>query len=169
VSGADRDTLVSKDLDATLNLADDTCYALAGAAPNGADYVRLRTAGGKYLTGAQLRSLSFDGDKTVIVPKSDPDQPLTIGGDDAGDAGTVEGWYVSLVGIDVKHHRALVLSHRGFSWTPTAGELKKFAGYAEVVAVVAHDDTADATDDTSGGEQYANYTLKANDDTQPGG
>jgi hypothetical protein len=169
VSGIDRDKLVSKDIDATLNLGDDTCYALTGAAPNGADYVRLRDAGGKYLTGRHLHALSFVGNKEVIVPTSQPDQPLSLGGSDVGDTAAVEGWYISLVGIDTKHHRALVLSHPGFSWDPTAKELRRFAGYTEVVAVIAHDDTADATDDASGGEQYAKYTLKANDDTQPGG
>jgi hypothetical protein len=170
VSGIGRDTLVSKDIDATLNLADDTCYALAGAAPNGADYVRLRDANGKYLTGAALRALSFSGDQTVIVPKADGSQPLALGGDNSGGGpASVQGWYVSLVGIDATHHRALVLSHPGFSWNPTAQELKRFARYGEVVAVVAHDDTADESDDTSGGEQYADYALKANDNVQPGG
>jgi len=171
VSGIARDKVVSKDIDATLNLADDSCYALPGAAPNGADYVRLRDSAGKYLAGAQLRSLSFTGDKTTIVTKAaGSDQPLTLGGDQGGGAAAaVEGWYISLVGMDPTGHRALVLSHPGFSWDLSAKELKRFARYSEVVAVVAHDDTADSTDDTSGGEAYAHYALKVNGDDQPGG
>jgi hypothetical protein len=171
VSGIARDKLLSTDLDATLNLDDDTCYALPGASPNGADYVRLRGANaGEYLTGAQLRSLQFTGDaKTIAASSAASDQPLNLGGDDAGGPAAVEGWYISLVGIDVKDHRALVLSHPGFSWTPSARQLKRFAAYSEVVAVVAHDATADATDDTGGGEQSADYQLTADGTAQPGG
>jgi hypothetical protein len=164
VSGIARDKLVSPDLDATLNLDNDTCYVLPGAAPNGADYIRL------HLTGAQLRSLQFSGDaQTMVAKAAGAGQPLTLGGDDGGGPAAVEGWYISLVGIDAKDHRALVLSHPGSSWDPSAKQLQRFRNYREVVAVVAHDDTADATDDTSGGEQSAHYQLTVDGTAQPGG
>jgi hypothetical protein len=40
-------------------------YARPGAAPNGADYVRLRDASGRYLRARELTSLSFDGATSI--------------------------------------------------------------------------------------------------------
>jgi hypothetical protein len=57
-------------LQSTVNLANPAAYDTPGAAPNGADYVRLRGAGGAYLTGADLRSVAFAGAATL------PPQPL---------------------------------------------------------------------------------------------
>jgi hypothetical protein len=52
-------------LKTTVNLVNPAAYDTPGAAPNGADYVRLRDARGRYLTGADLRSVVFDGAKTL--------------------------------------------------------------------------------------------------------
>jgi hypothetical protein len=123
-----------------------------------------------HLTGAQLRSLQFSGDaQTMPATAAGADSPVTLGGNDSGGPVAVEGWYISLVGIDAKNHRAVVLSHPGSAWKPSAKQLRRFAGYPEVIAVVAHDDTADATDDSSGGEQSAHYQLTVDGSTQPGG
>ncbi|WP_239159378.1 immune inhibitor A domain-containing protein [Winogradskya humida] len=58
-------------LRATVNLANPASYDWAGAAPNGADYVRLRDADGHYLTGAEVTSARFTGARTL------PALPLT--------------------------------------------------------------------------------------------
>jgi hypothetical protein len=52
-------------LKTTVNLINPAAYDTPGAAPNGADYVRLRDADGRYLTGAGLRSVVFEGAKTL--------------------------------------------------------------------------------------------------------
>ena len=46
-------------LDATINWDNPHAYSSPGAPSNGADYVRLRNAGGTYLRGDQIDSLSF--------------------------------------------------------------------------------------------------------------
>jgi hypothetical protein len=66
----------------TVNLADPQCNNAPGAAPNGADYVALRTAAGTTLRGADLRSVDFAG-ATTLPPTplawstvtNDPDRP----------------------------------------------------------------------------------------------
>jgi hypothetical protein len=165
VTGIDRALVTAKDLDATLNLDNPASYDLPGAAPNGADYVRLRE-GTRMLTGAQLHSLDFTGEKTVIPSANDPNDPTSGLSGSSGGAGAVAGWYVSLVGIDPKGNRVLIRSHDGFSWKPDDRTLAEFRSYPQVVAVVAHDDP---TDNDPGTEGYAHYTLKANGNSQPGG
>lgn len=76
-------------------------------------------------------------------------------------------WFVSLVGIDKKGHRVLVASRDGgFSATWTAKQLKAFADYPTIVAVISHDDVNDV--DGVGGE-YADYALEADGVQQDGG
>jgi hypothetical protein len=52
-------------LDASVNWDSPSAYGFQGAAPNGSDYVRLRDRRGRYLDARDLRSLSFDGDRTL--------------------------------------------------------------------------------------------------------
>ena len=52
------------DLHASINWDAADAYSTPGAPPNGSDYVRLRDAQGRYLTAAQLTSLSFQGAKS---------------------------------------------------------------------------------------------------------
>jgi len=52
-------------LHATINWDTSHAYSTAGAPSNGADYVRLRNAGGAYLSGSQINSLSFTGSRTL--------------------------------------------------------------------------------------------------------
>ncbi|MGN6332548.1 MAG: choice-of-anchor J domain-containing protein [Motilibacteraceae bacterium] len=55
----------SASLDQRLNLLNPKAYAAPGAAPNGADYVTLRTADQSVLSGKQLQSVSFEGAGTL--------------------------------------------------------------------------------------------------------
>lgn len=48
-----------------INWDNPHAYAAAGAQPNGADFVRLRDASGRYLRARDLRSLSFDGATSI--------------------------------------------------------------------------------------------------------
>lgn len=57
--------VTAKSLRSTVNLSNPESYARPGAAPNGADYVRLRDAKGHGLTGAQLTSVAFVGSRTL--------------------------------------------------------------------------------------------------------
>lgn len=63
--GVPRDRVTAASLRSTVNLANPASYDRPGAAPNGADYVRLRDAGGRALRGADLRSVRFHGARTL--------------------------------------------------------------------------------------------------------
>jgi hypothetical protein len=89
--GASKKNVTSKNLTSTVNLANPESYNDPGAAPNGADFVQLQMAGGTVLKGSELRSLKFDGPKTLAptpvkwtVVDSDPDRagnPVLFSGD----------------------------------------------------------------------------------------
>ncbi len=64
LSGGDAAQYTTKSLNATINWDNSEAYSHAGAPPNGSDYVRLRDAGGKYLSAGQVNSVSFKGDTT---------------------------------------------------------------------------------------------------------
>ncbi|MFO6452970.1 MULTISPECIES: choice-of-anchor J domain-containing protein [unclassified Aeromicrobium] len=67
--GTTKSKVTTPSLRSSVNLDNPAAYATPGAAPNGADYVPL-TVKGKQITGAQLRSATFEGAKTL------PAQPL---------------------------------------------------------------------------------------------
>ncbi|MFI7602939.1 peptidase M6 immune inhibitor A [Actinoplanes sp. NPDC049681] len=69
--GVPRERVTAASLRSTVNLANPASYDRPGAAPNGADYVRLRDADGWSLRGADLRSVRFRGARTL------PPLPLT--------------------------------------------------------------------------------------------
>ncbi|PRY33421.1 immune inhibitor A domain-containing protein [Pseudosporangium ferrugineum] len=69
--GVPRERVTAPSLRSTVNLANPASYDRPGAAPNGADYVRLRGADGRALRGAELRSVVFRGARTL------PPLPLT--------------------------------------------------------------------------------------------
>jgi hypothetical protein len=162
VRGIDKARVTTPSLDATVNLANPTAYVKPGAAPNGADYLLLKQ------NGKTLRSVSFLGDKNVLVPTADSGAvsvPFTGSSDSSGSS--VHNWFVSLVGIDKAHHKVLVASRDGaFSASWTATQLAAFKDYPMVVAVIAHDDPNDL-DAVDGG--YAGYSLEANGVKQSGG
>lgn len=64
--GEPKSRVTTPSLRSTLNLANPDAYDDPGAAPNGADYVPLQTAGGQVLAGRDLRSVSFAG--AAILP-----------------------------------------------------------------------------------------------------
>ncbi|HEY2831167.1 MAG TPA: hypothetical protein VGJ14_01980 [Sporichthyaceae bacterium] len=146
--GADRRAVTTRSLDASVDLKAASAYALPGAAPNGADYVALRD-GTTFLPGAALRSLSFTGARTLPAQSFQPGP-------------SVQGWTVRLVGVDAKAHRAMVATYQGFELTLGAADLKAFASYPQVVAVVTQDDGQELVDG------YALYQLTVNGSTQPG-
>ncbi|MCL3838817.1 choice-of-anchor J domain-containing protein [Aeromicrobium duanguangcaii] len=81
VVGLSRSKVTTPSLRSTVNLANPAAYATPGAAPNGADYVPL-TVKGKPVTGASLRSATFEGAKTLpelplrwTSVTDDPDRP----------------------------------------------------------------------------------------------
>jgi hypothetical protein len=84
-------------LRSTLNLANPAAYDTPGAAPNGADYVRLRDAAGHYLSGHDLRSVTFAGAATL------PPAPLawTVAGGAlfSGDTNSLDAAAVTTVTI----------------------------------------------------------------------
>jgi hypothetical protein len=64
VTGVARDKVTSSGLNAAVNLANPAAYVKPGAAPNGADYVALRTAAGP-LAGTGLTGLAFSGSRAL--------------------------------------------------------------------------------------------------------
>jgi hypothetical protein len=73
--------VTSRSVRSTVNLANPESYNDPGAAPNGADFVQLQNAGGATLRGVDLRSLTFQGARTVApspvtwtVVSDDPDR-----------------------------------------------------------------------------------------------
>lgn len=66
--GVPRDRVTAPSVRATVNLANPAAYDYPGAAPNGADYVRLRDAAGRWLRGRDLRAVSFTGARTLAPP-----------------------------------------------------------------------------------------------------
>jgi hypothetical protein len=80
--GVPKSRVTTQSLRSTVNLANPTANGTPGAAPNGADYVPLQKADGQLLRGRDLRSLSFQGAKTLpslplawTVVSNDADRP----------------------------------------------------------------------------------------------
>lgn len=68
VTGISKKRVTTKSLNSTVNLNNPAAYAAPGAAPNGADYVRLRKSNAKkFLNPKDLKSLSFAGDKVLAA------------------------------------------------------------------------------------------------------
>lgn len=88
VWGARKGAVTTKSLEAALNLDNPASYALPGAAPNGADYVKLRNADSVPIRGDRLKRLSFSGATTL------PALPLTwtVVSDAPGNEGNQTLW-----------------------------------------------------------------------------
>lgn len=66
VTGIAKSRVTTDSLNSSVNLDNPAAYAAPGAPANGADYVKLRSAAGKTVNGKDLRSLTFEGDKTLV-------------------------------------------------------------------------------------------------------
>jgi hypothetical protein len=99
MAGVPKRKVTAASLRSSVNLANPAAYDQPGAAPNGADYVRLRTAAGDPLTGAELTGVRFTGARTL------PAQPLrwtTRGGAlFSGDTGKLDATAVAAVSVPV--------------------------------------------------------------------
>ncbi|TCO62354.1 choice-of-anchor J domain-containing protein [Actinocrispum wychmicini] len=80
--GVPKSRVTSKSVRSTVNLANPTSYATPGAGPNGADFVQLRGPNGTVLRGCDLRSITFEGVRTLpplpltwSLVTNDPDRP----------------------------------------------------------------------------------------------
>lgn len=143
--GADKAAITTPSLKAAINYAYRGAFASPGAAPNGVDYVQLIGTNGP-LTGKALQSLTFAGSPT--------------GANDA----SVENWLVRLVGIDAKGKRVLVQTYdNATNLNLSAADLKAFAAYKTVIAMVSVDDLAGVH------TAYVPYALTVNGQLQPGG
>ncbi len=86
VTGIDRKRILAKSLNSSVNLLNPAAYLKGGVAPNGADYVPLRTTGTGFLRGNQLESLRFTGAKALkagplqwsVVPKTPLLPPVVL-------------------------------------------------------------------------------------------
>ncbi|MEU4221494.1 peptidase M6 immune inhibitor A [Actinoplanes sp. NPDC026623] len=90
--GVPRRLVTAPSLRSTVNLDNPSSYDDPGAAPNGADYVRLRDADGTPLRGSQLRSVRFDGARLLpaqALQWTVKDGALFSGNDDDLDAAAV--------------------------------------------------------------------------------
>jgi hypothetical protein len=92
--------VTARTLDSIVNWDNPNAYDTPGAPSNGADYVRLRDAGGNYLSGQSIDSLSFKGSTTLPTlpvqwsvdadPPTAPGNPaLYSGADDQRDEAIV--------------------------------------------------------------------------------
>ncbi|MFI7542549.1 peptidase M6 immune inhibitor A [Actinoplanes sp. NPDC049599] len=70
MTGVPKAKVTSASVRSTVNLANPAAFDYPGAAPNGADYVRLRNAAGEFLSGAELTGVRFTGARTL------PPRPL---------------------------------------------------------------------------------------------
>src|SRR4051794_20043872 len=82
VLGVSKRRVTTPSLRSSINFANPDINNDPGAAPNGADFVPLQTAGGRVLKGHELRSLSFTGARTLppiplrwTIVNNDPDRP----------------------------------------------------------------------------------------------
>ncbi|RUL93218.1 choice-of-anchor J domain-containing protein [Verrucosispora sp. FIM060022] len=143
--GVDKRRVTTDSLNATVNLDNPASYATPGAAPNGADYVQLRKANGKPLGRGDLRSIKFQGAKSLpAIPlawttvSNDPDRPgnsvIWSGNGNSTDAAAVTpvtvpaanptltflAKYGAEVGYDYGY--VSVSADGGKSYTPIAGD-----------------------------------------------
>ncbi|NUW34240.1 immune inhibitor A [Nonomuraea sp. SMC257] len=148
--GVPKKRVTTTSLRSTVNLDNPASYKTAGAAPNGADYVPLQKADGKVLRGVDVRSLSFEGAKTL------PPQPLawTVVSDDPDRAGNPVLWSGNASNLDAAAVTKLTVP----TADPTLRFLAKYgaeAGFDYGYVVVS----------TDGG---ATYTAIAGDHTVTG-
>lgn len=129
--GVPRSRITTPSLRSTVNLDNPAANATPGAAPNGADYVRLAGADGTPLRGRDLRSLTFAGAGELpsqplawTVVSDDPDRP----GDPvlfSGDGNSIDASAVTEVAVPAAAPTLTFLAKYG-------AELGFDYGYVEV-------------------------------------
>ena len=65
MTGVPKAKVTAASLRSSVNLANPAAFDQPGAAPNGADYVRLRAASGEFLSGSELTGVRFAGARTL--------------------------------------------------------------------------------------------------------
>lgn len=139
IGGVAKDVVTAGSLRSTVNLTNDMAYIWPGAAHNGADYVALRDGSDRFLSGSELKSVTFRGEAK-------------------------QSWNLRLVGIDEKQHRAWQLSFSGRTeLTVAPAQLSELREFPEVVAIVTVDDM------TGVATSQEPYQLTVNGVFQPGG
>ena len=112
IEGIDQRRVTAASLRSSVNLINPAAYDTPGAAPNGADYVRLRAKDGSYLRGRDLRSVLFTGAKTL------PPLPLTwsvVGGAlFSGDASNLDA--TAVVAVTVPEQDPRLRMHTKFTF-----------------------------------------------------
>ncbi|HEY5820497.1 MAG TPA: peptidase M6 [Propionibacteriaceae bacterium] len=145
VSGMPKARVVSASLNSTVNLTNPRAYAADGVPANGADYVWPRDAGNRYLTGSNLTSLAFAGDRTLAtdplqwtVVSNDPDRagnPVLFSGNQSStDAYAIASVtvptadptlrYLAKYGAEFGYDYAytVISTDGGVTYTPLAGD-----------------------------------------------
>ncbi len=118
-------------------------YVSDGGVNDGGWYVDDVTVGG---------TLVSDGSNASVF--SSPTQISPI---------VVANWHIRLVGLDKAAHTAKIATYNSRVFALDKGDLKAFAKYPLVVAIVSYDDPTEQV------QQYAPYSLVVNHVTQPGG
>jgi hypothetical protein len=151
LNGGDPANYTTPTLDATINWDNPDAYDTPGAPPNGSDYVRLRDAGGAFLSASQIESIEFDGSLTQVDPVD------------------VHGFTVHLVAYDEVHtqaHISTIPLDENSDGSLTGAALTGAIGSADseiVAAIVTYDEPTESVED------YAPYVLTVNGVVQPGG
>ncbi|MGY2874119.1 hypothetical protein ACVW00_001309 [Marmoricola sp. URHA0025 HA25] len=115
LTGGDSRALSIASMNAKINWDNAQAYESPGAPPNGSDYVRLRGQDGRYLSAAQLRSLTFAGSRILEptpveweVAATPPDG--TTAATTCGDIGTGTGAPALYSGCGENLDRSIVRS-----------------------------------------------------------
>jgi hypothetical protein len=138
----------SQTLSARINWDNPDAYSTPGAPPNGSDFVRLRDAAGRYLSGAELQSLTFAGTRAARSRASYTVQLIGYAQDS-----TVPATQATLQLAD------------GLSGGVDAEALKALFDprVDTVAAIVTYDDVTESL------ARAGRYTLTVNGVVQPGG
>ncbi|MCU1602221.1 MAG: Immune inhibitor peptidase, partial [Frankiales bacterium] len=110
--------------------------------------------GGWYVDDVKVGS-TVVSDGSSLAPFQSPTQVK---------ATTVHNWFIRLVGLDAHHNQARFARYSGkFDVALKAADLRGFAAYPLVVAIVSYDEPTEQV------QQYAPYVLKLNGATLAGG
>ncbi len=171
VKGISARRVTTPSLRSSVNLANPTAYATPGAAPNGADYVPL-TARGRALQGRDLRSLSFEGAKSLpttpllwTVVSNDPDRtgnPVLW----SGNANSLDASAVTSVAVPATGPTLTFLAKYGAEFGFDYGYVEVSTDGGRTYTAIPGDQTVDgplgpALNGTTNGFEPRSYDLSA--------